>query len=63
VHQIAAVSGHASLKEVQRYTRGYDQARLAREAFGIPAQEQTVANGVKTEPAAVSNPLKALAEK
>ena len=30
VHQIAAISGHASLSEVQRYTRGVDQARLAR---------------------------------
>ena len=30
VHQIAAISGHATLSEVQRYTRGVDQARLAR---------------------------------
>jgi integrase len=32
-HQIAAISGHASLREVERYTRAADQARLARQAF------------------------------
>jgi len=32
-HQIAAISGHASLIEVQRYTKAADQARLAREAM------------------------------
>ena len=31
--QIAAVSGHASLSEVARYTRAADQARLARSAM------------------------------
>jgi integrase len=30
VHQIAAWSGHESLREVQRYTKGADQRRLAR---------------------------------
>ena len=29
VHQIAAISGHVSLAEVQRYTKAADQARLA----------------------------------
>jgi integrase len=33
-HEIAAISGHRSLKEVERYTRAVDQARLAREAMG-----------------------------
>lgn len=28
-HEIAAWSGHMTLKEVERYTRGYDQRRLA----------------------------------
>ena len=28
-HEIAAITGHASLSEVQRYTRGADQKRLA----------------------------------
>src|SRR5262249_48902375 len=29
VHEIAAITGHASLREVQRYTKGADQRRLA----------------------------------
>jgi integrase len=33
VHEIAAVSGHRSLKEIERYTREADQARLARAAL------------------------------
>lgn len=33
IHEIAAVTGHRSLKEVQRYTLGADQIRLARSAF------------------------------
>jgi integrase len=32
-HQIAAISGHASLKMVERYTKAADQRRLAREAM------------------------------
>jgi integrase len=32
VHEIAAISGHISLAEVQCYTRAVDQARLARAA-------------------------------
>jgi integrase len=31
--QIAAVSGHKSLKEIERYTADADQARLAEEAM------------------------------
>ena len=34
-HQIAAMTGHASLSEVQRYTKAADQARLAREAVAL----------------------------
>jgi integrase len=33
VHQIAAISGHVTLEEVQRYTKQADQARLARSAM------------------------------
>jgi hypothetical protein len=33
VHEIAAITGHASLSEVQRYTKAADQARLARAAM------------------------------
>ena len=32
-NEIAAVSGHASLREVERYTRAADQARMARNAM------------------------------
>jgi integrase len=32
-HQIAAISGHVSLREVERYTKAADQVRLARQAF------------------------------
>jgi integrase len=34
INQIAAVSGHKSLREVQRYTEAADQRRLARDALG-----------------------------
>jgi integrase len=34
VNEIAAISGHASLAEVARYTRRADQAKLARNALG-----------------------------
>jgi hypothetical protein len=33
MHEIAAITGHASLSEVQRYRRAADQARLARAAM------------------------------
>jgi integrase len=33
VHQIAAISGHATLREVERYTKAADQAKLARSAM------------------------------
>jgi integrase len=32
-HQIAAITGHASLSEIANYTRAADQKRLAREAM------------------------------
>jgi integrase len=34
VNQIASVSGHKSLREVQRYTEAADQRRMARDAMG-----------------------------
>jgi integrase len=37
VHEIAAVSGHASLKEVERYTKAADQTRLAQAAMARQA--------------------------
>jgi integrase len=33
VHHIASITGHATLSEVQRYTRAADRRRLAREAM------------------------------
>jgi integrase len=32
-NEIASISGHTSLREIERYTRAADQARLARNAF------------------------------
>jgi integrase len=32
-HEIAAITGHASLAEVQRYTKGANQKRLAEAAM------------------------------
>jgi integrase len=55
VHEIAAVSGHKSLSEVQRYTQAADQARLARAAL-----ERIGNESVKRVPPKVSKPLKRL---
>ena len=57
VHQIAAVSGHKTLKEVERYTRAADQRRLAREAL---LGEQNGSESVEPERVRVSKPLKGL---
>lgn len=38
-NQIASVSGHKTLKEVERYTKAADQKKMARAAMG------KVANG------------------
>jgi integrase len=51
-HEIAAISGHRTLKEVERYTKGADQARLARAAM-----ERIGNESVKSEPGEVSKPL------
>jgi integrase len=62
-HEIMAVSGHSSLEMVEHYTRKFDQARLAREAMAKKAaREQTGSESVKSQPAAVSKPLSALAK-
>jgi integrase len=47
-HEIAAITGHASLKEVERYTRAVDQARLARSAMAKTVGEGTKRNGKLT---------------
>jgi len=60
VHQIAAVSGHKTLKEVERYTRAADQRRLAREEL---LGEQNGLAGVKPDRPEVSNHLNGLQKK
>jgi integrase len=60
-HEIAALTGHASLREIERYTRAADQARMARAAMAkTAAQEQIGMKSVKPDGGEVSNPLKAL---
>jgi integrase len=43
-HEIAAISGHASLQEVQRYTKAADQKRMAKSAMKTVASAFKVAN-------------------
>jgi integrase len=61
-HEIAAISGHKSLKEVERYTRNADQARLARAAMAR-TQNETRTTTVKPDLGKVSKPLRALRKK
>jgi integrase len=62
VHEIAAISGHKSLKEIARYTAAADQARLAREAMARVTRTDRDAN-CQTERALVSNYLNELKKK
>jgi integrase len=57
VHQIAAVSGHKTLKEVERYTKAADQRRLAREAL---LGEQNGSESVEPKRVRVSKVLRGL---
>jgi integrase len=61
-HELAAISGHASLKEVERYTRKADQARLARAALAKGFGEQTGTESVEPVPSPVTKPLMTLAK-
>jgi hypothetical protein len=45
-HEIAAITGHASLKEIERYTRTADRRRLA-----ISAMEKAKAGTASVKPA------------
>jgi len=58
VHEIAAISGHQTLKEIARYTKAADQARLAKQAMGRIGNES-----VKSKRGEVSNPLNGQAKK
>jgi integrase len=46
-NEIAAISGHASLKEVERYTKAADQARMARNAMARTPRTKSDMGGVK----------------
>ena len=50
------MTGHRTLKEIVRYTKAADQARMARAARARTAsqREQSVADGVRPEPTEVS---------
>jgi integrase len=52
VHEIAAVTGHRSLKEVQRYTMGAEQKRLAASALARFSDEQSAHEKSHSEVAA-----------
>jgi integrase len=55
VHEIAAISGHRTLKEIERYTEAADRARLAKAAM------KRIGNkSVKPDPTEVSNALTSL---
>jgi integrase len=43
-HEIAAITGHRSLREVEHYTRAADQQRLARQAMGRMERERELSN-------------------
>jgi integrase len=63
-NEIAAISGHATLREVERYTRAADQARMAQSAMAkTAAREQTRSNSVKVEGDRLSKPLMQLEKK
>src|SRR5262249_26139995 len=57
-HEIAAMSGHKTLSEVQRYTSAANQAKLAKAAM-----ERIGNESVKPEPGKVSKPLSGLEKK
>jgi integrase len=54
-HGVAAIGGHKTLREVERYTKRYDRERAAREAMA-----QMVNVAVKADRRVVSKPLKNL---
>src|SRR5215831_17027615 len=49
VNEIASISGHTTLKEVARYTKAADQARMARNAIARTMTEQTGTKTVKAD--------------
>jgi integrase len=55
VHQIASVTGHQSLKEIERYTKGADQKRLATAAIHRLEQNRNRTRSGKRTPKKVAN--------
>jgi hypothetical protein len=53
-HEIAAITGHASLKEIVRYTKAADQRRLATTAMKKMQAENETCSGSVNPP--LSNP-------
>jgi integrase len=48
--QIAAITGHKTLAEVERYTRAADQVRLARDAMEKQAENDRLSNRLSNSP-------------
>jgi integrase len=60
VHEIQAISGHVSLKEVERYTKGVEQKRLANAAMErvckpVSPDLQTVVQGLESKREEISH--------
>jgi integrase len=60
-HEIAAMTGYKSLREVEHYTRAADQVRLAKAAMAKAAENKDRTQSVKPDATEVSKPLKKLA--
>jgi integrase len=43
-HEIAAITGHQTLKEIERYTKSADQVRLARQAIARTNRDEKLTN-------------------
>jgi integrase len=48
-HEIAAVTGHRSLKEVERYTKAANQLRLAQQAMQVQLRGETMKNKTRQQ--------------
>jgi len=64
-HEISAITGHASLREVERYTKAADQTRLAAAAMArtIGSKNKLGRESVKPDMPEVSKPLRLLRKK
>ncbi|MGB0057667.1 MAG: hypothetical protein WBQ20_13130, partial [Methyloceanibacter sp.] len=56
--EIAALTGHQTLKEVERYTRAADRKRMAIKAMGQTYQEHEFTHGKKQSRTRKLNQLK-----